>query len=235
VDGTSGGAVDLAAGLDHTCAVQAGSGAVVCWGANNFFKATPPSSLNGVAGSATSVSVGDEHSCALQVGGQAVCWGHNIGGRLTPPTDDDGLPLLFSALSAGPSYTCAIETSSLRIRCWGAIAGEPPETVLDPVSSTAVPFRAATLSSGESHVCATLEDSGGVVCFPGGLLASSPPLGLAASALASGVNHTVAIALPEPGSTALGLAGLGSLICLARRRRCQRVGAIAGSAPERRA
>src|SRR5262245_54128437 len=35
-------AAAIAAGYAHSCAIQAGSGAVVCWGNNDFGQATPP-------------------------------------------------------------------------------------------------------------------------------------------------------------------------------------------------
>jgi alpha-tubulin suppressor-like RCC1 family protein len=36
VDGTAGTASAIAAGLYHSCAIQAGTGAVVCWGLNSY-------------------------------------------------------------------------------------------------------------------------------------------------------------------------------------------------------
>jgi hypothetical protein len=44
------GASAIAVGSFHSCAVQAGTGAVVCWGENFFGEATPPASVNGTAG-----------------------------------------------------------------------------------------------------------------------------------------------------------------------------------------
>ncbi|HXJ33224.1 MAG TPA: hypothetical protein VMS22_04220 [Candidatus Eisenbacteria bacterium] len=52
--------------MDHACAIQAGSGAVVCWGDNSVGEATPPSSLNGVRGTATAIATTREHTLAIR-------------------------------------------------------------------------------------------------------------------------------------------------------------------------
>src|SRR5262245_8055413 len=49
----------IATGTSHNCAIQAGSGAVVCWGQNTYGQATPPASVNGAAGSATAIAAGN--------------------------------------------------------------------------------------------------------------------------------------------------------------------------------
>ncbi len=43
MNGTYGTATAIAAGgLYHSCAIQAGTGNVVCWGDNSYGEATPP-------------------------------------------------------------------------------------------------------------------------------------------------------------------------------------------------
>src|SRR5215813_12817970 len=66
------------------CAIQASSGAVVCWGNDS----TPPASVNGATGTASAISGG---SCAIQAGsGAVVCWGFNGEGQATPPPSVNG-------------------------------------------------------------------------------------------------------------------------------------------------
>ena len=78
----------IAAGDAHTCAIEAGTGAVVCWGSNVYGQATPPASVNGTAGTASAIELGAYHSCAIQVGTDAiVCWGDNNWGHATPTAD----------------------------------------------------------------------------------------------------------------------------------------------------
>jgi hypothetical protein len=67
VDGTSGTASAIAAGALHSCAIQAGTGAVICWGANGSGQATPPASVNGTAGTASAIAAGRVHTLAIGV------------------------------------------------------------------------------------------------------------------------------------------------------------------------
>ena len=82
VNGVSGTATDIATGNYHSCAIQAGTGEVVCWGSNdgvlidNAGQATPPDAVNGVLGTAINVVANGWHSCAIQTGtGSVICWG----------------------------------------------------------------------------------------------------------------------------------------------------------------
>ena len=51
----------IAAGWYHSCAIRAGSGAVVCWGDDYLGQATPPASVNGTAGTASAIEIGRAH------------------------------------------------------------------------------------------------------------------------------------------------------------------------------
>jgi hypothetical protein len=48
------------------CAIQAGTGNVVCWGDDRYGQKTPPNAVNGVSGIATDIAAGQYHSCAIQ-------------------------------------------------------------------------------------------------------------------------------------------------------------------------
>jgi len=60
--------IAVSAGGAHTCGVKS-DGTVVCWGDNDFGKATPP------AGTFVQVSAGGLHTCGVQSDGIVVCWG----------------------------------------------------------------------------------------------------------------------------------------------------------------
>jgi hypothetical protein len=67
VDGTEGTASAIAASGTYTCAIQAGTGAVVCWGTNeHWFQATPPS-VDGTTGTASAIAAGLKHTLAIAV------------------------------------------------------------------------------------------------------------------------------------------------------------------------
>jgi hypothetical protein len=72
VDGTSGTASAIAGGWRHSCAIQGGTGNVVCWGRDHQGQATPPDSVNGVAGTATDIAAGEFTTLAI-VGSPADC------------------------------------------------------------------------------------------------------------------------------------------------------------------
>src|SRR5687768_3261315 len=98
--------VQLAAGVDHTCA-RTVDGSIWCW-----TTASPtPARVPGFNG-AIAVAAGDHHTCALQGGGAAYCWGQNESGQLgdgsTSPSDAPVSVTLLPgavAIGAGRSHT----------------------------------------------------------------------------------------------------------------------------------
>lgn len=122
-------ATQIAAGMDHSCAIMSGMN-VYCWGkgANGQIgngSATDqliPVNVSAVTGAA-SIALGANHSCAITSG--AKCWGANAYGqvgdnttmdKLTPTTVVGGSG--FTAISAGAAHTCGSNTGS--VMCWGA-------------------------------------------------------------------------------------------------------------------
>lgn len=131
-----GGAVSLAAGDRHTCALL-GDGAVACWGANTSGQlgvAGPPEARAtpvAVAGLASVVrlDVGDDHGCAVASDGVMRCWGSNDRGQLgVPPSvmPRTATPVTVPGLgpvaqvATGSSHTCALMAARGEVLCWGA-------------------------------------------------------------------------------------------------------------------
>ncbi len=93
----------IAAGFNHSCAIQAGTGQVVCWDSNEEGEANPPLAVDGTTGTASAIAAGGAYSCAIQAGtGQVVCWGYNDSGQAAPPPAVDGTTGTASAIAAAP-------------------------------------------------------------------------------------------------------------------------------------
>ena len=136
-----GDVVQLAVGYQHACARLA-TGAVRCWGANNWSQlgypgisggASPAKNGDvGLGGVATHVTAGDGHTCALLAGGDVRCWGTNIYGQLGQPfldtIGDDETPESIAPvdiggqaeqIAAGSLHTCAVLVGGTDMVCWG--------------------------------------------------------------------------------------------------------------------
>ncbi len=195
-----GRASAIAAGGNHGCAIQADTGAVVCWGYNYSGQATPPPSVDGTNGTASAIAAGSDHSCAIQADtGAVVCWGF---GQAAPPWLD-GTAAKASAIAAGGGHSCAIVAGIVAgsgpVFCWGSnYSGQatPPVSVVYTDTATAI-------AAGHDHSCAIQADSGAVVCwgYNSSGQATPPPSvnGTAgtATAIAAGFGYTLTIGTPE--------------------------------------
>jgi len=181
--GLASGAVDVGAGVGHSCGLVEGGG-VKCWGDNyygqigdgtNLWKFVP-TDVSGLAEGAVALSPGEEYSCVLMAAGGAMCWGDNRYGQLgdgttearTTPVAVQGLAEGASALAAGNSHTCAVMRAG-GVRCWGDnVSGQlgngttTGSTV--PVDVAGLSGAAAAVAAGNGHTCALLR-SGGVQCW----------------------------------------------------------------------
>lgn len=136
------GAIKLAAGARHTCALLGELGAdgvvaagamIACWGANDdgqlgdgstFSSASPV--LVGAVVDPIAIVAGDDHTCALTRDGSVACWGANAEGQLgdgstsgrPQPTAVVDLADVV-AIGAGSRHTCAVR-DHLETLCWGA-------------------------------------------------------------------------------------------------------------------
>ncbi|MDP3237760.1 MAG: hypothetical protein Q8N26_33535, partial [Myxococcales bacterium] len=167
----STGVTSIATGLNHTCAIRAGS--LFCWGANgngqlgNFSLTstiTPTNVLDGV----TAVDLGDNHSCAIR-NGALFCWGLNANGQLgdnsttqrTIPTQVVGMTSGVSAVAAGASHTCAVQRGALF--CWGLnargqVGDNTTQQRLVPTPVSGLITSVTKVSAGTNTTCATFAD-----------------------------------------------------------------------------
>ena len=138
---TDGAFTTVSAGGEHSCGLRE-SGAIECWGNNNFGQSDAPE------GDFTAVSAGRSHSCALRSTGAIECWGNNNFGQSDAPEGD------FTAVSAGDSHTCGLLESGA-IECWGY--NKRGQSDAPEGDFTAV-------SAGGYHSCG-LRESGAIECW----------------------------------------------------------------------
>ena len=137
--------VSVAAGGDHTCAVDT-NGKAWCWGHFTHAAGVAPITPVSVSGNPRPIEVWAHglqpgtwkfvaidtnvgHTCALTVTGDVYCWGSNANGELGQPTGAMGVSLTtrgllvnngnkYKAVATGGMHTCAIQQSGL-LDCWG--------------------------------------------------------------------------------------------------------------------
>jgi hypothetical protein len=209
VNGVSGTATEIATGWNHSCAIQAGTGNVICWGDDNLHQATPPDTVNGISGTASAIAAGSYNSCAIQAStGNVVCWGAPIPFWSMPPDSVNGNSGTASAIAVGGQHRCAIQAGTDEVVCWGskddfwgAYSGQatPPDAV-NGVSGTA-----SDIAAGYVHSCAIQAGTGNVICWGDDTFDQAMPpdtvngISGTASAIAAGGYQTLAIvAPPEP-------------------------------------
>jgi len=132
VQAAASGYTAVATGLDATCALAQGTGAVVCWGSNEDGQVgngtTTPilvPTANGLT-DAVQLALGPHHSCARMADGTIWCWGENRFGQLGDGTVRDIVSTPVQVLDVddaidlevGSDFSCAI-LSDQTVRCWG--------------------------------------------------------------------------------------------------------------------
>jgi alpha-tubulin suppressor-like RCC1 family protein/sugar lactone lactonase YvrE len=183
VQGLAAGAVSVATGHDHACALL-DDGTVRCWGDNAHGQVgdgtqTPRLVPVQVAGltDAVAIAAGFMHTCALTAGGAVRCWGANDHGQLGDGTTTMRLtPVAASGLSSGAvtlaagdgdSHTCAVMGDGT-LRCWGANTDGQLGDGTIVSRSTPVPVSGLSgglrVTAGKTHTCA-LTSAGAVTCW----------------------------------------------------------------------
>lgn len=132
VVGITDGAVQIAVGDFHSCAVTA-QGNLYCWGSNVFSQlgvaigetTSTPTLVPRLAGAWRRVTAGRQHTCAEVEDGRVACWGWNSTGQAGVASGEIiGTPTLVHlpapaiSLAAGLMHTCALLADGVPW-CWG--------------------------------------------------------------------------------------------------------------------
>jgi alpha-tubulin suppressor-like RCC1 family protein len=197
VVGLGSGVTAISVGATHSCALLA-TGAVKCWGDNQFSALGDPSlgtvssnysgqtfsnvpvQVSGLTSGVTAIAAGESYSCALLTSGAVQCWGNSnfpyyttlTGPASNVPVNALGFSSGVLSIAAGEKHFCAIMTGG-SVRCQGdnVPAGDASATVIGAYTGRDLPtFGTGNLkvSTNAYHVC-VLTSSNGVKCWGAGV------------------------------------------------------------------
>jgi len=174
--------VAVSTGSHHTCAIQANSRLLHCWGLDEGGQVSgKPLDLGTVA----TVAVGRSHTCAVHANSSLLrCWGSSGPKVLGQPPDLGAV----AAVAAGTYHTCAIQANS-SLRCCG-------ENYFGQASMPQDLGMVVAVSAGTFHTCAIQASNGVLRCGgedPFGQVSGQPPNLGAVVVVAAGYDHTYAI------------------------------------------
>ncbi|MGY8670817.1 MAG: RCC1 domain-containing protein, partial [Candidatus Poseidoniales archaeon] len=176
----------VATATEHNCALT-NSREVYCWGEADDGRlghsSTTDSKIPVLAPfpnhrNVEMIATHESHNCAITDDGSVYCWGNNTDGQIgigykssyfgnpTKSNLQDGS--MAVAISVGDSFSCAV-LSNGSVTCWGGNdlgqLGDGTNTnSTAPGSMVQLSQDAVTVSSGQSHSCAILQD-GKVACW----------------------------------------------------------------------
>lgn len=161
----------VATGSAHACGIAA-SGAVYCWGYNQFgqlgdgttVSRSSPVPVIGLSSGVAQLALGYTHSCALMENGKVNCWGAGEFGRLgsgqvsNQTTPAEVLTVSGAvALGAGYYHTCAAINDGT-VKCWGGNGygqlGDGSLVNRNTAVFASVTISATDLAIGGYHSCA---------------------------------------------------------------------------------
>ncbi len=182
------GAVDVAAGPDHSCALI-DDGSVQCWGNDtggvlgDGLVGSPTirafaADVAGLSG-AQSIAAGADSTCVALTSGGAACWGADSVGQLGDGSPNNSFQPNPSSVvgtsglttvGAGHYFNCAVASNGAAV-CWGRdFYGELGDGTVAAPSTNPAPVGVAGLSDAKSidggagHACA-VRATGRVVCW----------------------------------------------------------------------
>lgn len=172
VPGLANGAIAVAGGDSHSCAVLHGGG-VKCWGDNQYgqlgdgttYRRLTPVDVRGLSAGATALALGHRQSCALLMGGAVECWGGNKFGQVGDGTTRRRLAAVgvsglasVIAIAAGDSHTCALlRVGSMKcwgFNDWGQLGDGTQINRLRPVGVSGMVSGVTAIAAGAFHTCA---------------------------------------------------------------------------------
>ncbi len=170
-------AVDIAAGLKHTCAAIA-DGTIRCWGDNSLGQhgngSTAPAGIDSVVGvSGTflgrTIAAGNQFSCGRRGLGALACWGAGDLGQLGNSSGLSSLnPVAVTGISnavtvtTGAAHACLLDTTGAA-KCWGDNSrgqlgnGTPAPTDFPYAVAGGLTF--SGIAAGGLHTCGVTIDS----------------------------------------------------------------------------
>jgi alpha-tubulin suppressor-like RCC1 family protein len=131
----------LAAGGDHTCAVDT-NGKAWCWGEdgslatgdsslgalpNHTHRRIPAFTDHGVAADFVAIDTDFSHTCAVSAAQDVFCWGSNNFGQLGAPLAIPSATRAqlvrsgnrYKSVTTGMSHSCAVHATNGLVDCWG--------------------------------------------------------------------------------------------------------------------
>ena len=180
--GPGSGVTAIALGGGHACALKS-SGAVLCWGSDEFGQIGDGSSRGtrpvtpvagfGAGSGVAAIAAGESHTCAVKFDQSVYCWGRNDDGgqlgdgttmsRNVPvPVKTLGVGSGVVSVSTGALHTCATRNDGA-VLCWGwngdgQLGDGSTVQRLVPGFTLRTGIGVSQVNAGFKHTCARVEN-----------------------------------------------------------------------------